>query len=272
MADTKNQVKKLMKAVREKGVPPSEVIVNETLKELNFTTGDLSSDTAQENFNDILRDVFNKTLEVLERYEDQAYGRLMIEMLIKQRTEDVVEACKILGNYRNSEEGLKEVLTFLFARWYPYLRQMFLSISQSRKARGGKDFELQIGALLDIIDVPFQKEKRAHRVDFMVPSDEAYATDRNKALIISAKRTLRERWREVVEELYDMRSPNVYLVTADENISSGHVQAICHEYNIHLVVWDDVKATKFSGENLVISYSALANNVIPHFKQLWNLD
>ncbi len=215
--------------------------------------------------------MFTKTLEVLERYEKQAYGRLMIEKLLELKQKDISEASTRLCDYGSPEAWLKDQMILLFGCWYEQLRQMFLSISQSRKARGGKDFELQIGAMLDLIEVPFQKRKRMHRVDFMIPSDQAFEQSRSRALIISAKRTLRERWREVVEELYSMRAPNVYLATADEDVSESHVKAVCQDYNIHLVVWDELKATKYPNENLVISYSVLANEIVPVFKQFWSM-
>ncbi|MEW6188609.1 MAG: type II restriction endonuclease [Actinomycetota bacterium] len=149
------------------------------------------------------------------------------------------------------------------------MRRGFLSISQSRKTRGGRDFELQVGCLLELMGVPFEKKKRRYRVDFMIPSDDAFHHNPNRSIILSAKRTLRERWREVVEELQAMRSPNIYLITADENVSLGHVEGICGQYRIHLVVWDEVKKNKFSDEPLVISYTTLANEIIPLFRQFW---
>ena len=260
-----------MKTVRKEGIPASEVIVAEALAEIGLTSEDFTPDVVRQNFNSLLRAAFTTTLEVLERYEKQAYGRLMIEKLLELKQEDIAEVSARTFDCNSSEEKLQEEMAFLFDRWYEHLRQMFLSISQSRKARGGKDFELQIGALLDLIEVPFQKKKRTHRVDFMIPSDDAFEKNRSRALIVSAKRTLRERWREVVEELYSMRAPNVYLATADEDVAESHVKAVCRDYNIHLVVWDELKATKYAGENLVISYSVLANEIIPVFKQFWGM-
>jgi hypothetical protein len=271
VTDLKSQVKTIMKTVRKEGIPASEVVVAEALSELGLKSEDLTPDTVRQNFNSYLRAAFTTTLEVLERYEKQAYGQLMIEKLLELKHEDIEEASTRLYDNSSPEKRLQQEMTFLFDRWYEHLRQMFLSISQSRKARGGKDFELQIGALLDLIEVPFQKKKRTHRVDFMIPSDQAFEKNRSRALIISAKRTLRERWREVVEELYSMRAPNVYLATADEDVSESHVKAVCRDYNIHLVVWDELKARTYTDENLVISYSVLANEIIPVFKQFWGL-
>jgi Ribonuclease G/E len=102
----------------------------------------------------------------------------------------------------------------------------------------------------------------------MIPSDEVFRNNPTAAAIASAKRTLRERWREVVEELHDMRSPNIFLVTADEDVSKGHIRDICGKYRIHLVVWDEVKK-KYASEPLVLSYTSWANERIPLLKQFW---
>lgn len=265
----RKEMQGLMRQIREGKLPSSEAIVKETFSELGFSPENLKPDGVQTNFNDFLKEAFVKTLEVLERYEDRAYASSLIDELVTIRKEDVKEAAGLIEKAASLEEGFQKALKFLFERWYPYLRWGFLSISQSRKTRGGKDFELQVAYLLELMEIPYEKKKRLHRVDFMIPSDEAFRQNPNRALILSAKRTLRERWREVVEELQTMRSPNVYLITADENISQGHVEGICERYRIHLVVWDDLKIKQFSEEPLVISYTTLANEIISDFKRFW---
>ena len=102
----------------------------------------------------------------------------------------------------------------------------------------------------------------------MIPSDDVFRNNPTTAAIASAKRTLRERWREVVEELYDMRSPNIFLVTADYDVTEGHIKGICENYRIHLVVWNEVKE-KYRNEPLVISFDKWAQERLPVLKQFW---
>lgn len=199
----------------------------------------------------------------MEDYEERLYPSNVIDALMTLKT-DVIEESKRI----TQSKGFRPAIKFLFCTLYPHLREIFLSISQSRKTRGGRDFELQFGKLLELMNVPYQKIKRAYRVDFMIPSDELFRRNPTAAAIVSAKRTLRERWREVVEELHAMRSPNIFLVTADPDVGSGHVKAICGDYRIHLVVWDEVKE-KYSSESLVLGYSQWANDRIPILRQFW---
>ena len=260
----KREVQKLMRRVREGRVPPSEVIVEEAFKELGYLPARFASSKVRKAFNKIFYQAWTKTLEVLERYEEKAYPRGIPEELIRLRHEDVKEAEDVLKN-----RGFIPAIVGLFEKLYPYLRRCYLSIAQSRKARGGKDFELTFGRLLELAEVPYEKLERTSRVDFMLPSDAAFQHNPTAAAIASAKRTLRERWREVVEELQATRSPNIFLVTADSDISAGHVEAICGRYRIQLVVWDEIKTSRFPIEPLVLSYSQWANERLPVLEAFW---
>lgn len=259
----KKEAKEMMKKVRDGYLPSSLEIVKESFEELGYIAGKIAPEQVKNNFENILREVWDKTLQVLEKYEFNAYSKGIPNQLISTDTSIIKEAEKIA-----EENGLKQALIQIFQRWYPYLREMFLSISQSRKTRGGQDFELQFGGMLDLIEVPYQKINRKYRVDFMLPNDDAFKKNPTAAAIVSAKRTLRERWREVVEELYDMRSPNIFIVTTDFNVTPGHVKSICQDYRIHLIVWDEVKQ-KFNQEPLVLSYNQWANERLPILMKFW---
>lgn len=263
MSDIKQEMSKLMAEVRKERLPSSEVIVAETFKKLGYISGKVTPEVVQKNFNQLLKDVWVETLHVLEDYEECIYPLNVIDALMTLKT-DVIEQSKRIAQ----KDGYKPSIRFIFQSLYPYLREIFLSIGQSRKARGGRDFELQFGKLLDLMSIPYQKIKRVHRVDFMIPSDELFERNPTAAVVVSAKRTLRERWREVVEELHSMRSPNIFLVTADYEVTGSHVNDICGKYRIHLVVWDEVKE-RYSKEGLVLGYTEWANEKIPILRQFW---
>ena len=257
-----------LRRIRRQNIPTSERIVAEAFAGLGYTREALSPDEVRERFDALLRAVWRKTLEVLERYEEKAYGQQAISEVIRLHAEDLRRARGEMLADGDDAVALERSLQGLFRVWYPELRALFLSISQSRKSRGGKDFELQLRKLLDLMEVPYQPPDRTNRVDFMIPSYEHYARNRNQCIIISAKRTLRERWQEVVDELHKMNCPNVYLATADERISADKKDDIWRR-NIYLVVWDEVKARYFPADDSVVSYSHLAGEVIPHFANLW---
>ena len=263
MTDIKKEISNLMADVRKKRLPSSDVIVDETFKKLGYFPDKITPEVVQKNFNQMLKEVWLETLHVLEDYEERIYPFNVIDALMILKA-DVIEQSRKIAQTK----GFKPAVRFLFRSLYPHLREVFLSISQSRKTRGGRDFELQFGKLLELMNVPYQKIKRAYRVDFMIPSDELFERNPTAAAIVSAKRTLRERWREVVEELHAMRSPNIFLVTADLDVGKGHVKSICGDYRIHLVVWDEVKK-KYSEEPLVLGYTEWANGRIPILRKFW---
>ena len=258
-----------LKRIRQRyQMPTSERIVDEAFAELGYTSGSLTSEEVRASFDWRLRQVWRKTLEVLERYEEPIYGDAAVAEVIRLHAEDLRRAHGAMMADGNDVTALEEAIRGLLKTWYPELRTLFLSISQSRKSRGGKDFELQIGRLLRLMDVPYEPPRATYRVDFMIPSYEHYHRNRNQCIVVSAKRTLRERWQEVVDELHKMNCPNVYLATAEERISEDKKNEIWRR-NIYLVVWNEVKARYFPDDDAVVSYTQLANHIIPHFAQLW---
>ncbi len=137
-------------------------------------------------------------------------------------------------------------------------------------ARGGKDFELQIEGLFDLANIPYDKQEKRSHTDLMIPSSDLYNRNKNISIVVSVKRTLRERWAEVAEELFNLRSPNVFLFTADENVRQNHVRRICGAYNIHLVVWDKLKSERFPSESLVLGYTEWATKRLTILRQFWS--
>ena len=260
----KQQVSQMMRQIRQGRLPSSQHIVKEAFADLNLSPEQISRDDARKNFGVYLWQVWQHTLTVLERYEQHAYAKGIPTELAKMLPKSVEDA-----NQVGSQSGFRDGAVHLMSEWYPYLREAFLSVSQSRKQRGGGDFELQFGGMLRLAQIPYQEVRRAYRVDFMIPSDDKFRQNKTVAVIASAKRTLRERWREVVEELQAMRSPNIFLVTANGEVGQGHVRAICHSYQIHLVVWDEVKERLYADEPLVLGYTEWANQRIPALEQFW---
>ena len=254
-----------MKRVREKGrLPSSTAIVDETFERLGLVVDTVTPDDVLTHFNQYLHDVWVETLVTLEKYEEKSYSEGIPREFIQEFPEDFETAAAV-----SDRSGFKEGFVTGFGRLYPMLRRSFLSISQSRMTRGGRDLELQIEGLLTLAEIPFHKQEIENRTDLILPSLAVHKNNRNLSAIVSIKRTLRERWAEVAEELFNLRSPNVFLFTADDKVTQNHVNHICKQYNIHLVVWDSVKDHKYPGEPLVLGYSEWANNRLTALRQLW---
>lgn len=162
---------------------------------------------------------------------------------------------------------------------FPYVYQLCLSTTQSRRSRAGKEFELVIEQIMGIYGYAYESQSNvgtarfeeldlAKAVDFLVPSADAYLSNRPKCAVITAKTTLRERWQQVAEELQRTNVPAIYLLTLDEGVSESIVKKLT-KYNITLVVPGGQKESKFSHIDQVLSFESFFAHDLPHVLAYW---
>ncbi len=133
-----------------------------------------------------------------------------------------------------------------------------LNASQQRKARVGTGFETHIRSLLNEAKVPYAEQRvvSSLRPDFVLPNVELYQANSPHALVLSAKTTLRERWKQVTME---KRGCPVFLATMDEKVAVASVRKM-KEHDVYLVVPEAFKTKKglivdFAQEPNVLSFS-----------------
>lgn len=245
-------------------MPSSDHVVSETFQRLRYVQGVVTPNDVLLNFNLMLRQLWEEALTTLESYEERTYSTGIPEEFVNAYPEDVARSEAIAR-----DKGFTAGVVHLLSGWYPKLRRAFQSVGQGRMARGGKDFELQIQGLFDLAGIPYDKQETTYHTDFILPSAAFHKQNRTAAAIISVKRTLRERWAEVAEELFNLRTPNVFLFTADEDVRPMHIDTICDRYNIHLVVWDTLKMAKFQERQMVLGYTEWASQRLPMLHQFW---
>ena len=248
-----DEVRKICQDLRGAKLPKAENIVKEAFDDLGLVQGKTAPEDAIRDFNGNLRSVFDQTLVVLERYEREVYVEALKEVARREKT---------ALDGKSIEDGLEVLLDEL---WF-----VMQSRSQSRKSRGGSDFELELQGMFDLCGIPYTAQAAKERTDLIIPSLDYFKQNRTKSVVVSAKRTLRERWRQVAEELYALRSPNVYLAVAEEvgKITKEKADAIW-KYNIHLLVWDELKKTDFPNHPGVIGYGEFVSIEIPLFQPHW---
>jgi len=191
--------------LRKAHMPSSAEVVGEAVKRINLPS--LPAREIRVRFNRLLRELFETTLVVLEEYEERIDADVVLPQLVN-------EFLKEHPDVTTTEDFIRKA--------FPALKAYFLSIRQSRMARGGRDFELQIKHLLQLAEIPFEAQPRRQRADFILPSASYLEQHKPTAIILSVKRTLRERWGEVVEELLRFTCPNVYLATAESRKARLH--------------------------------------------------
>lgn len=130
-------------------------------------------------------------------------------------------------------------------RGFPELDATFLSASQHRKSRAGRSFEQHIGQLLIDGNISFEAQAvtGGRRPDFIMPSLIAL-TDATRsfedALILSAKTTLRERWKQITLEKFNCA---LFLATVDDRVSAEAINEM-QKQEICLVVPESLKKAK----------------------------
>lgn len=114
------------------------------------------------------------------------------------------------------------------------LDKFFLSLAQSRKQRAGSAFEDIIKTLFKKLSYPFQEQQVINgKPDFLMPSKAYYDINAMDCIVFTAKRTLRERWRQIATEGVPGRG--FYLATIDEDVSESQLGEM-KSNNIYLVV------------------------------------
>ena len=135
------------------------------------------------------------------------------------------------------------------------MNKFLMSISQSRKSRAGKAFEFIIRELFKRLSYPFSEQVNIDgaKPDFVMPSAEYYHEKPLDSIIFTAKRTLRERWRQVVTE--SNKGYGFFLATIDNKVSQNQINEAA-KHKIYLVVPTSLKNTNeiYSKSYNVISF------------------
>ncbi|KXA99076.1 hypothetical protein AKJ41_05995 [candidate division MSBL1 archaeon SCGC-AAA259O05] len=132
-----------------------------------------SPEKVQKDFNGYLWRAFKETLKVLEKYEDRIYLQTL-KKIPDIDPQSIDDALRIFREHENNLLGMKKALKSVLPKWHDYFWKIFQSKSQSRKVRGGTDWEYQLATLLEIFDLSFEKHKKKYRMDFMLPNQDYF--------------------------------------------------------------------------------------------------
>ena len=139
----------------------------------------------------------------------------------------------VFGSLVSDEASASDVLRIV-EHYFPALDRFYLGLTQGRRARAGSAFEAVIRAHFTTLGYPFvQRPQIDGTPDFLLPNLEYYARNPLDCVIFTVKRTLRERWRQIVTE--GSRSLGFYLATIDENVSARDLEDMMRG-KVHLVV------------------------------------
>ena len=115
------------------------------------------------------------------------------------------------------------------------------SILNRRKSRAGKSLEFHLAALFEGNALPFESQvitEGNKRPDFVFPSGTAYHNlkyDSDKLIVLGAKTTCKDRWRQIINEADRVRGKNKYLCTLQQGISAKQLEEMKTEKVILVV-------------------------------------
>lgn len=121
-----------------------------------------------------------------------------------------------------------------------------LSVHNRRKSRMGKALENHLEILLNEIPLKFKRggqTEQKKRPDFLFPGEKEYANRNfpvNKLIMLGAKSTCKDRWRQVLSEAKRIR--NKHLLTLEPGISETQTSEM-HESRLQLVVPTEIQGT-----------------------------
>lgn len=143
--------------------------------------------------------------------------------------------------FRDGTAPTTEQIVQRVVRNFIPLYQVMLNASQQRKTRVGTGFEAHIRTMLEAGQIPYAEQAvvSTRRPDFVLPTKPLYVSKSADALVLAAKTTLRERWKQVPME---QRNCTVFLATMDEKVTRSAVREMAN-LEITLVVPEAFKAS-----------------------------
>ncbi|WP_128970297.1 type II restriction endonuclease [Bradyrhizobium tropiciagri] len=238
----------------------AEKVMPETLALADEARGKWLTKTGRKNLNPFEFDTPGDALRDISRSIEWDLFR---EYQLRERAVGLVRI--VLGDVPGGPK-ISKVIHALVDR-LPEIDRYMLSAGQQRKARAGVSFEHHIEKMLADGRVPFAKQavmQARKRPDFVLPSLghlKSTPSGREKGLILSAKTTLRERWKQVERE---MQGAELFLGTVDENIAANAIEEMA-TMGINLVVPEHLKKSKeteYDRHKNVLSFKTFFDTVV----------
>lgn len=186
----------------------------------------------------------------------------------------VEQCCHITQEQSASPEERVVRVGQLLAPIYKLVSESF---AQSRRTRAGSSAQYLVAYILDHLG--YKGEYEIQRilngtVDFLFPNYALWQKDRRRCTILSIKRTLRERYKQVYEELGISRGLTVYLMataTEEEAQRDFTLEKIdnLNAQNVYLVVRDSIKLNRFSQSPNVRGFTQFFCDDLPRLRTNW---
>ena len=211
-----------------------------------------SKNLVAERLDDLIQSLLDEEYSLFRKYEHSAGVKILTEYL----TGGSWTGSDDIRDYSNISEYASQAFSDLDA--------LFMSMSMSRISRAKNSFEKHLTYLFNILELPFEEQQVINgKPDFLFPNAEMYRTNPSDVILITAKRTLRERWRQIIIE--GVRTPRYFLATIDPRQSKQSLDEMAQN-RVWLVVPQQIIAgvSNYIDAPNVISFRTLyADYLLP---------
>lgn len=232
-------------------MPKQKTIVEEAAVNIAKRYPDESVFKAE--FDGLIFETQEEIFKVYRKYEDQYESRL-----IKAFVDHLVGSGEIKSVFQAGDS---------LSKYSRVLDSFFLSMANSRKSRAGGAFENIHTSLFKQLHYKFDTQKVIDgKPDFIMPSEAYFHTNAPECIIFTAKRTLRERWRQVVTE--GAQGARFFLATIDGSLSGDALKEML-DNRITLVVPEKVRSQNYKGKNNVLSFKQFFEDHLDPAVERW---
>jgi hypothetical protein len=203
-------------------IPSVDYILDRTWDQLK-----LKKSFVKNKFGEVLVIFDTKATEIFKDYERKSLEKLAKSWLDIQKEGVRKKFKKILA--QKGWNKFIEKASQVFVEFGILVQNLEKDLGNMRKARGGKTFEKVVLKLLEFIDIKAEVPKgksreELRRIDIVIPSIEIATKTPDRAIFLTCKRTLRERWKQEVPQA--RLNQRIYLLTIDESLSESKANEI----------------------------------------------
>ncbi|HVB24620.1 MAG TPA: type II restriction endonuclease [Ktedonobacteraceae bacterium] len=207
----------------------------------------------KKNFDSLISETGIETYRVYLEFEKK-YG----QEVFKAFAQNLIETKELSDNTRLGE---------ILGGYFVVFDKFFLSLAQARRTRAGKSFEAIHNALFKELEYPFDEQRVINgKPDFIMPSFEHFKQNPIDCIIFTAKRTLRERWRQIVTE--GTRGLGFYLATIDEKLTAPQLDEM-HRNRIYIVCPQSIKEANYRDKVNVLSFTQFFKDYLDPAMERW---
>ena len=228
-------------------IPTTAEIIKEAKSRLNAKDPDmLLPQHVRIKFSDVVETIFEMTYKIYLEHEKRVINTTIKESIDSMKKEMFTkdEVRVIADDITKKSIKLEK------------------SFKQSRASRAGKSFEILVHDLLKDLGIKSEHVTRGdnraklRRIDLVIPDRKTAMETPDKAHFLSLKTSLRERWKQVVQEQTQGQRTHLITLLQKEIISNAVAQNIT-EHGIFLYVPDRVKDDRFSDNRRIRRLSDL---------------